>query len=180
MKRTMVTVAVGSENPSKIYAVTLAWKTLWPEQPVTITGVTVASGVSEQPRSNTESIQGARNRAAAAQAKLKTDFGVGLEGGIQKIGDHYFSSGWAVIRDAKGNEGIGSSLLMMVPPAIMTLIEQGVELGKANDIVFKKHNSKHAEGYFGTMTNNVITRSQGYRDGIIAALVRFVHPHLFD
>jgi len=58
-------------------------------------------------------------------------------------------------------------------------ILQGMELGVANDVVFGSTNSKQGEGHFGLMTKNVITRSDGYMQGVVMALSRFVHPHLF-
>jgi len=54
-----------------------------------------------------------------------------------------------------------------------------MELGVANDVVFGSTNSKQGEGHFGLMTKNVITRSDGYMQGVVMALSRFVHPHLF-
>lgn len=172
-------IVVGSKNPVKIEAVKLAFGALWPEEAWEIIGVDVPSGVSSQPMSDEESIRGARNRARAALKKIKACYGVGLEGGLQKIETYYFDCGWACVIDRDGNEGLGSTLKILTPPRIMELIEQGVELGVANDIVFGKKNSKQAEGHFGLMTNNRITRAQGYRDGVIVALSRFLHPHLF-
>ncbi len=53
------------------------------------------------------------------------------------------------------------------------------ELGEALDKIFNRINTKQAEGHFGLMTNKVITRTQGYRDGVIMALARFIQPQLF-
>ena len=126
-----------------------------------------------------ESILGATNRAKKALKKENTDFGVGLEGGIQKIGDEHIVSGWAVVIDKNGTLGIGSSIGMRVPEKIIKLIESGKELGDAIDITFKGDNLKQKEGFFGIMTNSAITRTHGYRDGTIAALTPFLHPEVF-
>ena len=69
---------------------------------------------------------------------------------------------------------------MPVPPKMMKHIHQGTELGLVIDIVLKTKNAKHNIGHFGIMTKNAITRISGYRDGVIAALSRFVHPDLFS
>ena len=61
----------------------------------------------------------------------------------------------------------------------MRQIHQGLELGIVIDIVFKTKNSRENIGHFGLMTKNTITRITGYRDAVIAALSRFVHPKLF-
>jgi len=92
-------VAVGSHNPIKIEAVRLAFETLWPEKDWSVSAVKVSSGVSNQPMSDKEAIKGARNRAQEAIEKEKAYYGVGLEGGLQRIGEHYFDCGWIVVRD---------------------------------------------------------------------------------
>lgn len=172
-------VAVGSQNPVKIEATHRAFEALWPEEKWEVCGVDVSSGVSSQPMSDEESIRGARNRARLAIAKTGADYGVGLEGGLHKIGAHYFDCGWIVVINREGVEGIGSTAKILTPPRIMELIEQGMELGAANDIVFGVVNSKQGDGHFGLMTKNVIKRGDGYMQGVVMALSRFVHPRLF-
>ena len=173
-------VAVGSKNPTKIDAVRQAFTVVFPDETWEVIGIEVESGVSNQPMHDRISIRGARNRAKRSMKELKADFGVGLEGGLHKIGKNWFDSGWIVIRDKKGREGIGSSVKLPAPLQVMILINQGKELGEVIDIVFKADNAKQKEGNFGLMTKNAITRTSGYRDGVIAALSRFVHPHLFE
>ena len=172
-------VAVGSQNPVKIEAAQRAFGAVWPEEKWEVCGVEVLSGVSAQPMSDEESIRWARNRAQQAIEKTGADYSVGLEGGLHKIGAHYFDCGWVVVIDRDGAEGIGSTARVMTPRRIMELIHQGMELGAANDIVFSAINSKQKEGHFGLMTKNVITRSDGYMQGVVMALSRFVHPQLF-
>jgi inosine/xanthosine triphosphatase len=171
-------VAVGSKNPVKIQSVQLAFEALWPDRKWQVEGIDVGSDVSDQPMSDEESIQGAYNRARKAQKELKADYGVGLEDGLQKTGDHWLDCGWVVVVDKNGNEGIGSTVKMVVPAKMMQLIHDGKELAEACDILFNETNSKHKEGHFGLMTKNQITRTSGYKDGVIAALSYFVHPDL--
>lgn len=172
-------VSVGSKNPVKIAAVREAFLKIFPDEPWEVVGVEVASGVSDQPMSDEESILGARNRATGSLKAIHADYGVGLEGGLQEISGLWFDNGWIVVVDKRGNEGVGSTIKIPTPAKIMELIQKGIELGVANDMIFKTENSKQSEGHFGLMTQNAITRTSGYRDGVIAALSRFVHPHLF-
>jgi len=172
-------VAVGSQNPVKINAVTHAFKLVWPEKKLEVVGIKVSSGVSNQPMSDKESIKGATSRAKRSLKEAKADFGVGLEGGLQNIGKSWFDCGWCVVIDKKGNIGIGSSARMQTPEKIMSLIRKGKELGEANDILFKTKNSKQAEGHFGLMTKGIVTRTDAYKDSIVFALSRFIHPRLF-
>lgn len=173
-------VAVGSKNPVKIASVQAAFEAVWPDRTWEVEGVDVASGVSDQPMSDEESIQGARTRAAKALEASGADFGVGLEGGLQLTAGKWFDCGWIVVTDVAGREGIGSTMKMTVPPQMMELIREGKELGEACDITFGLTNSKQSQGHFGLMTNNVITRTEGYRQGVVSALAAFLHPSIFE
>jgi inosine/xanthosine triphosphatase len=172
-------IAVGSKNPVKIACVQQAFEKVFPDTTWEVEGIDVVSGVSDQPMSDKESITGARNRAKKALESLGADYGVGLEGGLQEIEGNWFDAGWIVVVDKEGNEGIGSTIRMMTPEKMMHLIKQGMELGHVNDKLFGLENSKHGDGHFGLMTNGAITRTDGYRDGVIAALARFIKPEVF-
>jgi inosine/xanthosine triphosphatase len=126
-----------------------------------------------------ESIKGSRTRARLALEQFGGDFGVGLEGGIFESEGLFFDGGWIVVRDAHGKEGVGATPQIPVPEVMMRLIREGKELGEVCDIVFKQQNSKHAGGHFGLMTKDLITRTEGYKAGVIMALTRFIHPELF-
>ena len=173
-------VAIGSTNPVKIAAVKSAFKKVWPIQYFRFKGIEVDSRVSHQPMSDLESIKGAKNRAKKALKLMKADFGVGLEGGLQKVGKNWFDSGWIVVIDKKGNEGIGSSLKMQTPQKMIKYLRKGLELGDIDDFFFKTKNSKQKEGHFGLMTKNIIFRKDGYMHAVVSALIRFINPQLFD
>lgn len=174
-------VAVGSKNPVKVEAVRLAFSDVWPEIEWVVNGSDVASGVSDQPMSDKESVKGAINRAKRALKELKADFGVGIEGGIQKIGSEYVDSGWVIVFEKSGKMGIGSSIRMHTPHKMMEMVlEKGLELGDACDILFSRKNTKQTEGQFGLLTKNLITRTDAYRSGVLSALVRFINPELYN
>lgn len=172
-------IMVGSLNPVKINAVKEAYNQVWPETSWQVKGINVPSGVPDQPMSDSQAIKGARQRAKLALEKSDAVYGVGVEGGIQQIDDLWFDCGWIVIRDQSGAEGIGSTARIITPPKMMSLIHQGQELGHVVDSIFKTKNAKQSEGHFGLMTHNHITRTSGYKDGVIMALVRFLQPQLF-
>lgn len=172
-------IAIGSKNPVKIQAVKSAFKKVWPNKKFEFIAVGVDSKVSRQPMSDLECILGARNRAKKALKASGSDFSVGLEGGLQKIGKDWFDSGWIVVLSKKGEEGVGSSIKMQTPKKMMKHIKNGLELGEVDDLLFGTNNSKQKEGHFGLMTNNKITRTIGYEQGIISALARFMNPHVF-
>jgi len=169
------TVAVGSKNPVKVTAAQRAFEQLFPDATITMMSVDVASGISAQPMSDEESIRGASNRARKAQKETSTDFGVGIEGGLQKIGEYWFDTSWTVVCDAQGKEGVGASGKIMVPIKIMQHIHNGLELGHACDRVFNTSNVKQKEGFVGLMTNNVLNRTTSSSQSVIAALAAYMH-----
>lgn len=172
-------IVVGTENKAKIKSVKIAFKKVFSDEKLEIVGVAVSSSVSDQPKSDRETIKGAITRAKRAFEQVKADYGVGLEGGLNKIDDKWFETGWAAIINKKGEIGLGSSIRMEVPDKIMKLIEETGELGYATDAYFKQKDTKHGEGFFGLMTRGRIDRAEGYAGGLISALSRFIHKNLY-
>ena len=178
-------IAVGSDNPVKINAARMAFSKVFPAEEIEVVGVKVSSGIPDQPQGYKQTIEGATNRAKRAIEQIPdADYGVGQEGGMQEMDlgngkTQWFETGWCVVVDRKGNTGIGSSIHMEVPEKLMRHIHEGKELGVATDIEFATIESGKKAGFFGLMTNNHIDRTAAYADGIITALSRFLHPHLF-
>ena len=75
-------IAVGSPNPVKVAAARSVIERVWPG--ATIASVTVPSGVRVMPLSDAECLEGARNRALAAQQVAQADLGIGIEGGVHE------------------------------------------------------------------------------------------------
>ena len=171
-------VAVGSGNPAKIESARLAFAALWPQESWDVRGYPVESGVPAQPMTDAETIRGAQLRAARALEASSADFGVGHEGGLELIEGRWFSCGWAAVADSSGAEGVGSSIRMQVPPALMDLVLTGQELGHACDEVFGRSNARQAEGFVGLMSDGAIHRTGALRDAVIAALAALGHPEL--
>jgi len=172
-------IAVGSLNPVKLAAVEQAFSIVWPDLVWEVIGAEVASGVSAQPMSDRESIRGAINRAKKSINEVKAAYGVGLEGGLQKIGKRWFDCGWIAVIDKQGNLGIASTARIETPPKIFELVNRGIELGSAIDLLLNTTNSKQNEGHFGVMTRGLIKRQDAYREGVVVALARFIRPKVF-
>jgi non-canonical (house-cleaning) NTP pyrophosphatase len=81
--------------------------------------------------------------------------------------------------NAKGNFGIGSTLSAPLSRKFLKLVNSGIELGKVTDIISKQKDTKHKGGYFGFVSDNLITREKGYIDGVVMALVRFKKTKYF-
>ncbi len=84
----MKKVIVASQNPVKITATKQGFEKMFPNETFEIKGVSVSSGVSDQPRNDEETFNGTLNRANnASQVEPDADFWVGLEGGIELKGN---------------------------------------------------------------------------------------------
>jgi len=174
-------IAVASKNPVKIQAAVAGFETMFPDQKFLANGFEVESSVSDQPMSCEETLRGATNRAKALKPLgAAAEFYVGIEGGIEVIDNTLFANAWIVIIDASGRVGSGRSGSFALPPRVKELVESGIELGHANDMVFKEHNSKQQGGAVGSLTGGAITRQSLYEHAMALALVPFKQPDLFE
>lgn len=176
----MKKLIVASTNPVKISAARAGFEKMFPGEVVEIQGVSISSGVSDQPKNDAEVLQGAWNRAhGASNAAGDDDFCIGIEGGVEEKRDGMEAFAWAVVKSKLGTCGRGRTGAFLLPPQIADLIRQGKELGEADDIVFGRTNSKQENGAVGLLTNNAIDRTHYYTDAVILALIPFVNENLY-
>lgn len=168
-------IVVASRNPAKMIAVEGAFKIQFPDDVLEFVPVDVASGVSDQPMSDRETRLGACNRAIAAhKSHPEADFWVGLEGGIEAIDEQLIAFAWMAILGSNGALGKARTVTLPLPPAVKKLVDDGLELGEANDRVFSTVNSKHEGGAFGLLTSGLYTRESVYTQALVIALMPFV------
>lgn len=175
----MAKITVASLNPVKLRAAQNAFERLFPDQAFTVSGVSVASGVADQPLSVAETMTGAKARASNARAaQPQADYWVGIEGGIEDtpLGMTCFARVHVLGRD--GREGLGQTAVFYLPREVARLVREGMELGHADDQVFGRDNSKQANGAIGILTDDVIDREAYYTHAMIMALVPFKNPTL--
>jgi inosine/xanthosine triphosphatase len=174
------TVVVASQNPVKIQAVLRGFQRMFTGQEFAVQSISVPSGVSRQPLTNAETLQGAVNRAGGAQSQLpQADFWAGVEGGVEETGDgEMLAFAWVAVRDTR-HMGCGRTGAFGLPPRIAALIRQGKELGEADDLVFGRTNSKQENGAVGLLTGDVIDRAQFYEQAVVLALIPFKNPGLY-
>ncbi len=164
-------IAIGTKNPAKIKAVEDAFREYFKDQELTFIGVDVPSGVSDQPMSDEETLQGALNRARDAQSKVPgADYGVGIEGGVQMINQAWFVGNFACVAKGPDKVGFGISPRVELPVALAELLQQGMDLSAATHEVFAIADIGKKEGILGMLTNGIITRTSASRDAIICAI----------
>jgi len=177
----MKKIIIASQNPVKMNATLTGFQKMFPDEKFEIEGVSVISGVSDQPSSDSETFSGAWNRASnACQEKPEADFCVGMEGGIEEKDSEMKAFAWIVIKARTGAFGKARTATFFLPPSVAELINQGKELGEANDIIFGQTNSKQKNGAIGLLTDNVIDRTEEYAEAVILALIPFKNMKLYN
>ncbi|MFK8104559.1 MAG: inosine/xanthosine triphosphatase [Saprospiraceae bacterium] len=171
-------IIIASQNPVKINATQKAFVAAFAD-PQVFEGISVPSGVSDQPMSDEETLKGARNRTNAAKAAFPdADFWVGLEGGVEELPSGMYAFAWIVVQ-SNTQVGQAKSSYLPLAPIIAQRLQRGEELGPVNDAVFGQKDSKKAGGAAGLLTNNILSREKIYTDTVILALIPFLQPELY-
>jgi len=99
----MKKIIIASKNPVKINATLIGFQKMFPNEQFEIEGVSVSSGVNDQPKNDSETFSGAWNRADnACKEKPDADFCVGIEGGIEEKNSDMEAFAWVVIKARTG------------------------------------------------------------------------------
>lgn len=167
-------VAVASANPAKIAAVHAAFAEGFPNLSFEIQGFATESGVSAQPMSASETLQGAVNRLADLQRRQAADFYVAIEAGL----DEGMTFAWMLISDGQ-KTGKARSASLQLPHVVVSRLEQGQELGDVMDLLFGTQNIKQAGGAIGLLTQHKLSRSSVYHQALLLALIPFLSPSWF-
>ena len=202
-----ITIAVGSKRGPKLSAVTEALQsfsaTLAHDAEFEVVGVEVESGVSHTPASRDELMRGARQRTEALreialQQGAAWQYFVGLEGGLDVVQEgestdemlrhpgmrqnaqrRVFLESWAYVSDgARGYYGRSGSIEL--PEALAhDVLENGVELAVAIDRFAGAVGIRDAQGAWGVLSNNFISRQEAFRVAVIAAFAPFYNSRMY-
>jgi inosine/xanthosine triphosphatase len=203
-----IAIAVGSKRGPKLNAVSEAVEEfgakLAADARFEVIGVEVESGVSHTPASCGELMRGARQRAEAmvrvAREKNEAwDYFVGLEGGLDvvheeglKISEYegsdvvedsrrrVFLESWAYVTD--GSRGYyGRSGGIELPEALAhEVLEKDVELSMAIDKFAGAVGIRDAQGAWGVLSGNLISRQEAFRVAVIAAFAPFYNAGMYS
>ena len=178
----MKTVVVGSVNPVKLAAVQAGFGAIFRQERFELRGVEVPSGVSDQPMTDGETLQGARQRAENARKYApQADFWVGLEGGVDAVPGNpeaLLTFAWVVVLSAE-QSGCARTGAFVLPAQVARLVCSGLELGEADDQVFGTQNSKQHNGAVGLLTHDALKRAEFYAQAVQLALIPFINPQLY-
>ena len=188
-----ILIAVGSARKPKIEAVRDALSVIHPflngGAEYDIVPVEVPSGVRHTPLSREDLMLGAQQRAEALvriakESNAPWSYFIGLEGGFDVIREGakrwVFLESWAYVADDKGNSAFGRSGAVLVPEALAkTVVDEGIELSEAIDAFARGRGIRDAQGAWGVLSRNLITRQDAFRVAVISALVPFYNREAF-
>ncbi|WP_409293420.1 DUF84 family protein [Peribacillus sp. SCS-37] len=148
--------AIGSHNPAKVGAVRDALGSILAE----VIPKDVPSGVSEQPFTDEETIQGAINRAVGALKASGADIGFGLEGGVVQTERGVFVCNWGALATGDNGVIIAGGARIPLPVEVAGRLLAGEELGPVMEDFTKMKEIRKSEGAIGVFTNGRIKRNQ--------------------
>jgi len=202
-----VILAVGSKRGPKLNAVAQAFKAfscfLAPDAQFEVVGVDVESGVSHTPASREELMRGARQRAEALVQLARKNgdawrYFLGLEGGVDVIQEgvsadeirwratlkqfgrrRVFLESWAYVSDgARGHYGHSGGIEL--PEALAhEVLDNGVELSVAIGKFTGAVGIRDAQGAWGVLSSNFITRQEAFRVAVLAAFAPFYNEKMY-
>ncbi len=189
-----IQVAVGSTRRPKVNALwealTVFSATLDPDAQFEVVDVEVLSGVRHTPLSRLETMEGARQRAeslvvmAREQQKAWRYF-VGMEGGVDVIASEHsrvvLLQNWAYVTDGAGRGAYGQSGSISLPEKLARrVVDDGVELAEAIDSYAAALGIRDAQGTWGVLTRNHITRQDAFRIAVINAFAPFFNAEIYE
>lgn len=149
-------IIIGSKNPAKVAAV----KQCFTGREAEFISLDVPSGVSEQPFSDEETIQGALNRAKSALEQGQGNIGIGLEGGVQETSHGLIICNWGALAAPDMKPIIAGGARFLLPEEVAGRLRAGEELGPVMDDYANKKNVRKKEGAVGVFTNGMVNRAQ--------------------
>ena len=169
-------IIVATNNPNKILAVRELLDHYPFFNPYTLSNNAVPSGVSEQPLSLEETVQGASNRARTAFNNCQYSFGI--ESGITLImynrGTKYLNLTACIIFDGQ-QEYLGTSAGFEMPEAITNLIMQhNLDVDTASLQAGYTDNTRigYAEGIISILSKGEINRKDYTKPAVQMAMFR--------
>ncbi|MBD8069011.1 DUF84 family protein [Bacillus sp. PS06] len=152
----MLHIAIGTKNPTKVNAVKKGFEGIEAE----FYPCAVSSGVSPQPFSDKETIEGAINRARHSLQQEAADIGIGLEGGVVETEYGLFLCNWGALIDKNDTPIIAGGARISLPKEFEQHLRDGRELGEVMADYTMKRNISTKEGAIGIFTNGYIDRTE--------------------
>lgn len=82
--------------------------------------------------------------------------------------------------DKRPISALSKTATFILPSSLKKFIEEGMELGHADDKVFGTVNSKQKSGTIGKLTDGLISRTAYYEQALIMALIPWIRPDVYS
>jgi inosine/xanthosine triphosphatase len=174
-------IYIGSKNPTKIKAVQIALDKVKEQDPqhqllqMEVCGDNVPSGVSDQPKDDQETIQGAINRCNALQEKYPDSICIGLEGGVQESEHGLLLCNWGALLDQNGRLYVAGGARIPLPEEVAHGIREGKELGDVIDLYANQSNVRKNEGAIGILSHGFIDRPHMFSQVALLLIGQMLH-----
>ena len=174
-------IKVGTKNKAKLDSVIEIIEDYPHLKNSEIEGVSTDSGVSDQPKSLEETINGAINRAKGIF--LDCDYSIGIESGLMSV--PMSKSGYmdvcvcAIYDGRECHLGLSSAWEFPDPSVTNLMINDGLDMSQAINKagMTKNENIGSAEGVIGILTKGRMTRKEYTKQALRTALI---HLETFD
>lgn len=164
-------VAVGSENEAKVAAVQEAFGLVY-ESPL-VSPVWI-DGTQQQPLDDKQTFLGAQQRAEAVRLAIPdASYWVGIEGGVEPIGDELMVIAWVVIINLAGT-GCSRSASYQLPKSAAAALRSGSVMGDISEKV--AGGDWRSRGLVSNLSLGLITRTSLYVQPVILALLPLLDP----
>lgn len=159
-------MVIGSKNDAKIAAVQEAFGLVYESAMVDAVQI---DATPRQPMSDEQTLTGARQRAAGARATVpEADFWVGIEGGVEPMGDELMVIAWVVVMNRAGT-GYSRSASYQLPKPAADALRSGGVLGDVSERV--TGDNWRSRGLVANLSYGLVTRASLYVQPIILALL---------
>ena len=168
-------VLVASQNKIKAAAVHEAFaRYLDAVAEVELSDKVIASGVSDQPMSLTETATGALNRLESIMSIKGYDYYVAIEGGTYAVetpaGEKWYESACAAVAHKQGKREIAFGPAYPVPERFVAHLKAGKDLNQAMEAETGIQEAGKGVGFNGWLTDKRIDRQKASADAVLLAL----------
>lgn len=170
-------VIITSKNPVKVEATKSAFMEVFGDD-VEVEAIEVESDVADQPFSDEATLLGSKNRIKNAKSLAKADFYVSIESGVIDRGGELGVFSWVLI-ESNGIFGKARTSEFYLPGKMKELLDQGLSLGQAGDLVFGGKDTNQKGGTISFLTKGLVTREHVARETIKLALIPFISQEFY-
>lgn len=174
-------IILWTESPPKLAAIREAIKNCpyFQGQNVEMSGLTVASGVSNMPLTLEETMNWAQKRALNARELDESgDFYIWMEWWTNRIGDKSYLFGTVYIMNREGIGHFWFSNMMEVPDIFdKKLYQEWQELGNILEEMTGIDNISKKHGAFGVWSDNMLSRKDQFMIAFMSAIPAFYNQY---